>query len=553
MALITADELARGAIVVVFGGGAGALAMAAPGSLWWTAPALAGLIAGAATVPEVRDELQRSAPHLLAGATTATAHGRRMLEGVGLARSHQGRPGAEGSGRAAGAATELPTKKPPDRTSARQEQAPRPPRADPAVERGRALIRAPLYDSDPDRARGPTIFAAKSRHGKSQAQIACIVEDIASGAEVVWMSKHATLYHPKDQPVDLRPLADRFDLVTKGPAICERLDYYVNDVMEERLERYTLGQDVGHPVALHIGEWPVLHEQYGEKVAAPMRRLLREAPKTQIIVSLDAQDAQVSTLGLGSGLRNSFWTKVIGNVDEPSWRGLTDEPYRKMPARQWFVPGRGTIVIPQAIERAAELVSPAPAIEPEAAPPERKRQAVAAQGARPAVVSARVPAPDPLLAGLLAQAEAPRATPAPLDLSALSPERAARLAAIQARQPAAAPQPAPAPAPADAPPAGQQSVTVDQPGGGQVIVNVSQVAPAAGRAGRSRRKGRGGVDTRKMRARADDYRKVRSVIARGGSGNDAQREAQIKRVKALAYARQARAELGIEGGSEEVA
>lgn len=57
MSLITADEVARGGILVVFGGGAGALAMAFPGSLWWTLPALAGVISGAATVPEVRAEV----------------------------------------------------------------------------------------------------------------------------------------------------------------------------------------------------------------------------------------------------------------------------------------------------------------------------------------------------------------------------------------------------------------------------------------------------------------------------------------------------------------
>lgn len=62
MALITADELARGAILVVFGGSAGALAMVAPGTLWWTAPAAVGLACGAVTVPEVRGEMHRALP-----------------------------------------------------------------------------------------------------------------------------------------------------------------------------------------------------------------------------------------------------------------------------------------------------------------------------------------------------------------------------------------------------------------------------------------------------------------------------------------------------------
>lgn len=122
---------------------------------------------------------------------------------------------------------------------------------------------------------------------------------------------------------------------------------------------------------------------------------------------------------------------------------------------------------------------------PEAAPPARQRKVAAAEGGRPAVVSARVPAPDPLLAGLLASEHERRPAPTPEadPLAGLSPERAARLRAILAAQPK------PAPADDAPPPAAGQSVTVDQPGGGQVIVNVSQVAPTTARGKASRGKG----------------------------------------------------------------
>jgi hypothetical protein len=200
-------------------------------------------------------------------------------------------------------------------------------------------------------------------------------------------------------------------------------------------------------------------------------------------------------------------------------------------------------------DNTAPLVIP----EPEAASPSRQRKVAAAEGGRPAVVSVRLPEPasDPLLAGLLAgeHERRPAATPASEDdiFARLSPERAARLRAIQAAQPAASPAPAPAEEPP--PPVGGQSVTVEHPDGHKTIVNVWQASST--RYGRGRRApGRGGLKAKKLRARADGYRKVREVIARGGSANEARREAQIGRDKALSYARQARAELGLAAAND---
>ena len=64
MTLITADELARAGILVVFGGGAGMGALLSPGSLIWAAPAFLGAVAMGFTVPEVRHELRESLPAL---------------------------------------------------------------------------------------------------------------------------------------------------------------------------------------------------------------------------------------------------------------------------------------------------------------------------------------------------------------------------------------------------------------------------------------------------------------------------------------------------------
>ena len=194
----------------------------------------------------------------------------------------------------------------------------------------------------------------------------------------------------------------------------------------------------------------------------------------------------------------------------------------------------------------------APAQAAQAAAPQRQRQAVAAAApARPTIRLTPPAAPlEDMLTGLLSGIAAPPPDPAlASDLSAVSPARAARLAAIMGRQgaapvavaaPVAAPveiAPAPAtasppvdgrteadapvaplvgiaPAPDAAPPPVAdvapsvpsqdgppsptiQGVAVDQPGGGKVYVYVSQ---NAGRAARPRRR-EGAIAMRDRRRR----------------------------------------------------
>jgi hypothetical protein len=241
------------------------------------------------------------------------------------------------------------------------------------ADRGRTVLQRPLYNSDPTQAWGPTLIAARPRWGKSQVQVARIVEDIDAGHEVVWMSPHLTLYHPSDQPTDLRPLANQFEQIGTPKQIRDRLHYYVDTVLEQRMQRYRRGEDVGHPIALHVGEWPMLVKVFGNEVTEPMQRLIYEAPKAQIIVStLDAQDAHVSTLGLGSGVREAFWTKLLGGVDQRTWEVFTDEPYRRLESREWFVPGHGPARFPlpdaQRIQQVAARFAPQPAAAPAPAP-----------------------------------------------------------------------------------------------------------------------------------------------------------------------------------------
>jgi hypothetical protein len=64
MSLITAEELARGLIIGVFGGAAGLCTVALPGSVLWLLPAGVAVAGCALTVPEVRCEVVKALPAL---------------------------------------------------------------------------------------------------------------------------------------------------------------------------------------------------------------------------------------------------------------------------------------------------------------------------------------------------------------------------------------------------------------------------------------------------------------------------------------------------------
>lgn len=378
---------------------------------------------------------------------------------------------------------------------------------DVAQERGTQLLERPLYDNDPTAAWGPTILAAQPRWGKSQVQIARLVNDIEAGHEAVWMSTHLTLYHPKDQPTDLRPIADHFEQIGEAKAIRDRLHYYVDTVLEERLGKYRRGEDVGHPIALHIGEWPALVAEFGEDISAPMRRLIREAPKTQVIVStLDAQDAHVQTLGLGSGVRANFWTKLVGRVDERTWEVLVgpDVPYQQLPSRTWYAPGVGLVRFP--LPDAGRIRKIAGVVE------------------QPAEVAAPATAPT----GMISREELLRLAPTLARKKGYVPtaEDTSALAGMLGLD--------------EPPPA--QSVTVDE-GPRQVIVNVQQTT---GRSTTARR--RGGFDAQARRQRADKYRVVLDAVRKHPTIglNELRRQLGGDRNRLSEDWNRARRELGIE-------
>lgn len=89
-------------------------------------------------------------------------------------------------------------------------------------------------------------------------------------------------------------------------------------------------------------------------------------------------------------------------------------------------------------------------------------------------------------------------------------------------------------------------ITIDRDDGGPIYLDIDVNFKGSGPFARGRRRRGAGVDAQKMRERADKERIVRRVIARGGSANEARREAQLGRDRALELARRARRDLGVE-------
>lgn len=107
MTLITLDELARGTLLLTFGGLSGLVAtVTAPGSALWLLPAAVGVAGGALTVPEVRQEVARALPALgerRRQLLASTAHlVRRPALAGGSPERAQGQEAAQEAGAPAG-------------------------------------------------------------------------------------------------------------------------------------------------------------------------------------------------------------------------------------------------------------------------------------------------------------------------------------------------------------------------------------------------------------------------------------------------------------------
>jgi hypothetical protein len=167
-----------------------------------------------------------------------------------------------------------------------------------------------------------------------------MIADIHAGADVYWLSRHLSLYHSEEQPVDLRPISRAFSQIYSYQGIVDCVNAALQET-EKRIDAIRNNEPIGRTIVLYIDDYPALVDEFGEDVATPLRRILRDARKCKIWVVLGTQDAQVKTLGVHSGVRSMFATRLMGNVDDATWRALADTPERWQPLQphQWYVQG----------------------------------------------------------------------------------------------------------------------------------------------------------------------------------------------------------------------
>ena len=243
-----------------------------------------------------------------------------------------------------------------------------------------------LFTNTPPDQRGHTAIGSKPGDGKTQSQISLMVQDIARGADVYWLNPQMTLFHEKDQPIDLRPISHLFTAIDDYAQIMAVLEA-AYQLGETRKPLYKAGLDVGHNVVLHLDEWPAIFATLGDPVAQLVQRILRECRKLNIWIVLGAQDFLVDTTGFSSGVRATFNTKLVGNVDETTWRTLLGTGQKKAPVT------KGTWMTEDGL---AQVVRPSPALVARMAGMQRRAYAGALAAAPAKSSSILTPKPAPI-------------------------------------------------------------------------------------------------------------------------------------------------------------
>lgn len=219
-----------------------------------------------------------------------------------------------------------------------------------------------------------TAAAAISRHGKTTTMNTAAVYDRLHKVpgpnggtlpvQTVFLSTHFTFYHPVDQRIDLRPLRRHIEAYFTLETINAALDQ-VNRLIDLRLERYRNGGDVGHAIALYIGEHSELKEELGNEYIKKVRRIANQGLKLNIYIGfIELHSALVEEMGGGSGLRQKFHTRLAAdNVDDKTWKIFTNDAPRTATPRGWWMSDGGLVeVIPPTSEVIARLAAePVPA------------------------------------------------------------------------------------------------------------------------------------------------------------------------------------------------
>jgi hypothetical protein len=189
-----------------------------------------------------------------------------------------------------------------------------------------------------------TIITARPGDGKTHTSICMLVADIVRGCQVLWLSPARILFHHREQPIDLRPLAAAGLLEHhKDPKTIAQVLHLSGQLVAERNEQLEQDEDVGHPICLYLDEWPHLVAECPQ-IEDTLGKILRTARKTNIWIILATQDAHVETIRLHGGLRAAFSTRLIGNVDRATWNALADpdQERQRVSQGQWVIAGLHT-------------------------------------------------------------------------------------------------------------------------------------------------------------------------------------------------------------------
>ena len=189
------------------------------------------------------------------------------------------------------------------------------------------------------RQRHHTLIAGSTGDGKSTTLYTLLVNDIAHGAHCVVCSTHFTPFHHEDQQIDLRPLEAHFEAYWEHSTIAAALRRAAT-IIDERMHRYRANQDVGHDIALYIGEWGNIERVLGKKEASDLLvKIIDEGRKTRVwIGAIELHSLLVSRFGSDSAFREAFNTRLAGNVDDVTWKTVVgrDVPKQRVAVGTWM-------------------------------------------------------------------------------------------------------------------------------------------------------------------------------------------------------------------------
>lgn len=190
------------------------------------------------------------------------------------------------------------------------------------------------------------IITGSTGDGKTQCEIRLMVEDIKRGAQVYWLSPHLTLYNEEDQPTDLRPLEHHFRQVFTYSEIGRQLQIFSAEA-QRRLPFYRGNQPIGDTIVIYLDEWPGIVDMCGETATQALKTIAMEGRKVKVFLVIASQDTLVDTIGIKSGVRGQFETRLVGRVDSATWQAMIGSGVRRYtPARkgEWTYPRRDEVL-----------------------------------------------------------------------------------------------------------------------------------------------------------------------------------------------------------------